>query len=551
MNQWLRSAVLVRPPITERTLTHVLALGLSVAMVGAASAQTRTAPPMAGVAPIAAAAATASEQAKDEGVHRPAGIDWHDGDIDSAFARARREGRPVFVYWGAVWCPPCNQLKATLFNRADFQQRAKLFVPVYIDGDAPGAQQLGTRFKVRGYPTTIVLRPDGSEITRLPGEVDPQRYLDVLGAALKATHPVQALRDDALSQRRALSADEWRLLAYYSWETDEQQLAGKGETAELVTRLAAVSPAGALHDRLVLKAMSLRAEDAAKTHARPDAATRATLQRVLADPEQTYANFDLLVYGADQAVQWLGTDQTPAQTAALRAAWDQALAGLAEQPRLSWTDRLAAVDARVGLAKRGDDKAPVPPELVAAVRAAAVRADREAHTPAERQTVISAAADVLASAGLMQDSDRMLTDELTRSPAPYYFMLGLAGNARARGDKALALDWYAKAHAAARGPATRLQWGATHVRALTDLAPDDVNAVEQAAASVLGELKPEPEVFEGRNLAVLQRLGTRLADWGKTPDHAAAWGRVRAQWQQLCGALPDQAPQRAACSAPL
>ena len=175
----------------------------------------------------------------------------------------------------------------------------------------PAAQQLGTRFKVRGYPTTIVLRPDGSEITRLPGEVDPQRYLDVLGAALKATHPVQALRDDALAKRRALSADEWRLLAYYSWETDEQQLAGKGETAELVTRLAAVSPAGALHDRLVLKAMSLRAEDAAKTHARPDAVTRATLQRVLADPEQTYANFDLLVYGADQAVQWLGTDQTP------------------------------------------------------------------------------------------------------------------------------------------------------------------------------------------------------------------------------------------------
>ena len=170
--------------------------------------------------------------------------------------------------------------KATLFNRADFQQRAKLFVPVYIDGDAPGAQQLGTRFKVRGYPTTIVLRPDGSEITRLPGEVDPQRYLDVLGAALKATHPVQALRDDALAKRRALSADEWRLLAYYSWETDEQQLAGKGETAELVTRLAAVSPAGALHDRLVLKAMSLRAEDAAKTHARPDAVTRATLQQI-------------------------------------------------------------------------------------------------------------------------------------------------------------------------------------------------------------------------------------------------------------------------------
>ena len=87
------------------------------------------------------------------------------------------------------------------------------------------------------------------------------------------------------------------------------------------------------------------------------------------------------------------------------------------------------------------------------------------------------AADVLANAGLLPESDRMLTDELARSPAPYYFMLGLAANARARGDKALALDWYARAHDAARGPATRLQWGATHVRALIDLAPGDVRAV--------------------------------------------------------------------------
>ncbi len=513
-------------------------------------------------APLAPAAATgASVPAKEDGAHRPAGIDWHDGDVDSAFASARREGRPVFVYWGAVWCPPCNQLKATLFNRADFQQRAKLFVPVYIDGDAPGAQQLGTRFKVRGYPTTIVLRPDGSEITRLPGEVDPQRYLDVLGAALKATHSVQALRDEALGKRRALSPDEWRLLAYYSWETDEQQLAGADGAATLVARLAAASPAGALRDRLVLKAMSLRAEEAAKDapqaiarragSARPDAITHATLQRVLGDPDQTDANFDLLVYGADHALRWLGADQTPAQNAALRAAWDRALAGLAERARLSWTDRLAAVDARVSLAKLGDEKAPVPAGLVAAVRAAAVRADREARTPAERQTVISAAADVLANAGLLPESDRMLTDELARSPAPYYFMLGLAANARARGDKALALDWYARAHDAARGPATRLQWGATHVRALIDLAPGDVRAVEQAAVAVLGELEPEPGVFEGRNLAVLQRLGARLTDWGQAPAHAAALDRVRTQWRRLCGALPAGAPQRDVCAATL
>ncbi len=131
----------------------------------------------------------------------PAGIAWKQAhEVDAAFAQTKKENRPLFLYWGAVWCPPCNQVKATVFSRADFIERARLFVPVYIDGDAPAAQKLGARFKASGYPTMILFRPDGSEITRLPGEVEPAQVMAVLALGLAEGRPVKAVLADANEQ---------------------------------------------------------------------------------------------------------------------------------------------------------------------------------------------------------------------------------------------------------------------------------------------------------------------------------------------------------------
>ena len=137
----------------------------------------------------------------------------------------------MFLYWGAEWCPPCAQIKSTIFSKREFQERSRLFVPVYLDGDTPSAQKHGEHFGVVGYPTMILFKPDGTEITRLPGGVDVARYAKILDVALADARPVREILAAARSGG-AVTANDWNLLAYYSWGTDngrvvpeDQQLA--------------------------------------------------------------------------------------------------------------------------------------------------------------------------------------------------------------------------------------------------------------------------------------------------------------------------------------
>lgn len=476
----------------------------------------------------------------------PAGIEWKQAaEVDAAFALAKKDNRPLFLYWGAVWCPPCNQVKATVFSRADFIERAKLFVPVYIDGDAPAAQALGSRFKVSGYPTMILFRPDGSEITRLPGEVDGARYMQVLQQGLNGGRPVRTLLATARAGK-PLPAADWQSLAFYSWETDEQALLPRAERAatlwQLAQRATPVSPeAGA---RLALKAAGLAAAARDAKFDKP-----AALQRVraaLADPRVARANFAELAYAAETLPGYL-TAAGSAERAQLVQQWDRRLMQFAIDGQLSRLDRLAASNGRVALARTDDPKGALPVALQTEVRAVTMRAEREVSDRYEREAVVFSASQLLADAGLLDESDAMLRGELKRSATPYYHMLGLASNARKRGDSATALGWYEQAYDTSKGPATRLQWGASYVRALVDLAPADADRIERAARSVIGELSPTTETFHARNRGVLNRMGSKLVEWNQDGKNEAALSRLRAQLGAICTQLPAQAPERATC----
>lgn len=475
--------------------------------------------------------------------------------VDAAFARAKSAAKPVLLYWGASWCPPCNQLKATLFNRRDFIALTRALIPVYLDGDLPGAQKQGSRFRVVGYPTLIIFSSAGAEITRLPGEADAARIVAAMQTALAGGRSASAVLADARAGN-VLSASEWQALAFYSWETDEAKLAPREQRSAVLCELAGRSQAisADASSRLWLK--SLMAQGRASTPA-PEvcAALPEQVERLLGllrDPEAIRRNADVIIEGAAPMVRAL-TEASGDERVRLLAEYAGALAGLQNDARLSRADRTGALIARVELTRleRGvADTAvdvPLPAPLVEEVRALARRMDAEIKNGFERQAVITSVAHLLAEAGLWLESDALLKANLRKIHAPYYLMSQLGSNARKQGRKAEALKWYERAYQASKGPATRLQWGASYVAALVDLGPQEGARIEKAATTLLADAAKDKDAFYERSGRSLRRVTGKLLSWNAAGEHADELQRVRARHRDVCLGIAVADPRRQLC----
>ncbi|HJW12664.1 MAG TPA: disulfide isomerase, partial [Albitalea sp.] len=403
---------------------------------------------------------------------------------------------------------------------------------------------------VRGYPTLLLFTPDGREVTRLPGEVDAQQITQVLTLGMDAQRPVKAVLADARSGTAGLTANDWRLLAFYSWETDEQQLVPKAELPALLKQLAGACPAEQADSaaRLMLRAAAL-----ADAKGAPHADLREGTLALLADAPAARAQMDALTNYAADIVRAESAAKSP-ERAALASAFDSALLRLAGDTTLSRADRLMALQARVDLvhidvrkdAPRATRPA-LPAALLAEVREQVARNDRDITDGYERQAVITSAADLLEQAGLMDESDALLKANLPKSHSPYYLMLQLASNAKLRGDKDEALRWWQRAFDTSEGPATRLQWGASYIGALIELAPQDEVRIERATQQLFNEAAAQPNAFYERSARSLQRVADKLQAWNRHGAHAAVLRRLQLQLAGVCERLPSDEAQRSAC----
>lgn len=461
---------------------------------------------------------TADNTAVQTAVHSGP-IHWFEGTVEEGFAQAKAENKPVFLYWGAVWCPPCQEIKHTVFKSKQFIAQTKLFVPIYLDGDTERAQAWGETFGVKGYPTMIVFNPAGEEITRIPGGIDISRYNTVLDLSLNAMRPTSMLVQLALNDPSKLQSSDFVQLAYYSWGQDSDSLP-EGTPATFFRDVSDLSDDPQSSARLYMQyliALAREQKEQASDSESTEPTTRtsteayARLMGILNSKELTLACWEYLGYYTEDIVALPVFSED--ELAPLQDKWQERMFALRSQASLSTAEKLSGWLPLLSFHFLADEDAPLPSSIVTQLRADVQKADADTTDSYARQSVVSQMSDVLVSAKLYDDARVLLLAELDKSASPYYFMSGLAYLEEKLGNIPDALDWRRKAYENAVGEATRFQWGASYVRAVIRLTPENHQLVMSAAMKLFDELHGDKTPFTGRNFRVLRSVSKQLGEW--------------------------------------
>lgn len=523
-----------------------ICLLLAVALGGCQRGGEGELPPVSGATAPSGAGETTGSVAQVEG------IEWFAGDIDAAFAHAAAEDKPVFLYWGAEWCPPCYDLKAHVFPRPDFQQSLRQFVAVYLDGDAPGAQRIAGEFRVLGYPSVVVLRADRTELARISGGSDLASYADVLELALHNAQPVDALlaslRDDP---QHRLSAADCRRLAWNDWSAREEEgpaLAGALQLA--ATRCPDESPGE--RDRLTVNAAAAAAtaeRAAIEGGAAPSAVLAGamrTVQAIVADPVRRLEAGNALLYLGEEFFV-VARHLAPGQVPELRQQYFAMLDALETDERQSATVRLLSAARRVQVAKALGGTDAVPADVAGRARATLTTFLDRDHDANARAGIVNSASWVLYELGDDVMLRALLMEQMKVARTPYYYMPDLADIEERAGNLPAALDWLQRGYEESRGPATRFQWGTLYVNGLLRMAPQDAARIRTAVLGVLGELDA-PDRIHARTRTRLERLDAALEQWSRDTGNATVLADITRRWRDICARLPAADPARAGCA---
>jgi thioredoxin-related protein len=106
------------------------------------------------------------------------GMNWYQ-TYDEGSAVAKETGKPMLVYFWTIWCTYCEKMQVEVFPYPPVKEILQEdFVRIAIDMDIN--KEDTNRFNVQAPPHELFLDEKGAIITRVPGYVAEDTFLDLV-----------------------------------------------------------------------------------------------------------------------------------------------------------------------------------------------------------------------------------------------------------------------------------------------------------------------------------------------------------------------------------
>jgi thiol:disulfide interchange protein len=104
-------------------------------------------------------------------------IPWRNG-FAAARAESASSGKPVFAYFTASWCGPCQAMKDTTWANAGVEEALREYVPVKVDVDEQS--KVAMEYGAQSIPKFTVLDAEGNVVKSTEGYMNPEEFLEWL-----------------------------------------------------------------------------------------------------------------------------------------------------------------------------------------------------------------------------------------------------------------------------------------------------------------------------------------------------------------------------------
>jgi thiol:disulfide interchange protein len=99
---------------------------------------------------------------------------------DAAVAAAKAENKPVVMVFSAVWCPPCQVMKKSVYPSKEVAPLHDKFVWAYLDTDEEANASAAQKHGVSGIPHIEFLSPQGKSLGNQVGSTSPAEFAGTL-----------------------------------------------------------------------------------------------------------------------------------------------------------------------------------------------------------------------------------------------------------------------------------------------------------------------------------------------------------------------------------